>query len=141
MLAEELHLLSQAKKLTLFAAGTAAQKYMDKIADEQEVMAALADMITEVFAMESALLRAQKIGAAGKGSAAIPIAMAKIYTAHAFDIIERSARKVIAAVAEGDMLRTQTAILRRLVKHDPVDTVTLRRQVAQHVIKAGKYTI
>ena len=142
-LAEELHLLSHAKKLTLFAAGAAAQRYMDKIADEQEVMAALADMITEVFATESALLRAQKVGA-GKGTAStkeIPVAMAKIYTAHAFDIIERSARKVIAAVAEGDMRRTQMAILRRLSKHDPADTITLRRQVAQHVIKAGRYTI
>ncbi len=145
-LAEDLHLLAQAKKLTLFAAGAAAQRYMDKIADEQEVMAALADMITQVFAAESALLRAQKIVAsgkdAGKGSAAtVPVAMARIYTARAFDIIERSARKVIAAVAEGDNLRTQTAILRRLAKHDPVDTIALRRQVAQHVIQAGKYTI
>ena len=117
---------------------------MDKIADEQEVMAALADMITEVFAAESALLRAGKILAAGKGSGSskdIPVAMARIYTAHAFDIIERSARKVIAAAAEGDMLRTQLAILRRLAKHDPADTIQLRRQVAQHVIKAGKYAI
>ncbi len=141
-LAEELYLLSQAKKLTLFAAGTAAQRYMDKIADEQEVMAALADQITEVFAMESALLRAQKIAMEGKtGAATIPVAMARIYAAHAFEIIERSAKKVIAAVAEGDMLRTQTAILRRLAKHDPVDTIALRRQVAQHVIKAGKYAL
>jgi len=141
-LAEEIHLLAQAKKLTLFAAGTAAQRYMDRIADEQEVMAALADSITEVFAMESAILRARKIseGKASGSSKEIPVAMAKIYTAHAFDIIERSSKKVIAAVAEGDNLRTQTAILRRLSKHDPVDTIALRRQVAQHLVKAGKYT-
>ena len=146
-LAEEHHRLSQAKKLTLFTAGTAAQRYMDKIADEQEVMAALADQITEVFAMESAILRAQKI-AAGKGSASIqngapsiPVAMARIYAQHAFDIIERASKKVIAAVAEGDNLRTQIAILRRLSKHDPVDTIALRRQVAQHIVKAGKYTL
>ncbi len=152
-LADEIHHLGQAKKLTLFAAGAAAQRYMDKIADEQEVMAALADQITEVFAMESALLRAQKIvetgKRAGKGSApsasnsasTIPVAMARLYAAHAFDIIERSARKVIAAVAEGDNRRTQTAILRRLAKHDATDTIALRRQVAQHMVKAGKYTI
>jgi len=141
-LAEEQQLLASAKKLTLFAAGAAAQRYMDKIADEQEVMAALADSITEVFAMESAILRARKISE-GKGSSTskeIPAAMARIYSQHAFDIIERSARKVIAAVAEGDNLRTQTAILRRLSKHDPVDTIALRRQVAQHLVKAGKYT-
>ena len=147
-LAEEQQLLAQAKKLTLFAAGAAAQRYMDKIADEQEVMAALADSITEVFAMESAILRARKIAERkGSGSSAsnttpsIPVAMARIYAAHAFDTIERSSKKVIAAVAEGDNLRTQLAILRRLSKHDPVDTIALRRQVAGHVVKAGKYTL
>ncbi len=139
-LAAEFDLLASAKKLTLFAAGSAAQRYMEKIADEQEVMAALADQIAEVFAMESAVLRAQKIVDAGKASA-IPVAMARIYTEHAFEIIERSARKVIAAVAEGDIARTQFAILRRLAKHDPADTIRLRREVAQHTIQAGRYSL
>ncbi|MCU1222677.1 MAG: acyl-CoA dehydrogenase protein [Edaphobacter sp.] len=139
LLADEFHLLASAKKLTLFAAGAATQKYMAKIADEQEVMGAIADMIIEVFAMESAILRAEKM--AGKGSANIPVAMARIYAADALDKIELSARKIIAAVAEGDMLRTQLTILRRLAKHDSADTIALRRQVAQHVIKAGKYAI
>ncbi len=66
-LAAEYELLAQAKKLTLFAAGSATQKYMTKLADEQEVMGAIADMIIEVFAMESAILRAEKMSA-GKGS-------------------------------------------------------------------------
>jgi alkylation response protein AidB-like acyl-CoA dehydrogenase len=139
-LADEQNLLANAKKLTLFAAGAATQKYMAKIADEQEVMGAIADMIIEVFAMESAILRAEKIAGHG-GSAAIPVAMAKIYAAKAMDAIELSARKVIAAVAEGDMLRTQLTILRRLSKHDTVDTISLRRQIAQHLVKAGKYAI
>ncbi len=72
---------------------------------------------------------------------AIPVAMARIYAAEAIETIERSARKVIAAVAEGDMARTQFAILRRLAKHDPADTITLRRQVAAHVLSAGKYAL
>ncbi|MCU1319388.1 MAG: acyl-CoA dehydrogenase protein, partial [Edaphobacter sp.] len=139
LLADEFHLLASAKKLTLFAAGAATQKYMAKIADEQEVMGAIADMIIEVFAMESAILRAEKM--AGKGSSEIPVVMARIYAADALDKIELSARKIIAAVAEGDMLRTQLTILRRLAKHDSADTIALRRQVAQHVIKAGKYAI
>jgi alkylation response protein AidB-like acyl-CoA dehydrogenase len=144
-LAEEFGLLDQAKKLTLFAAGSATQKYMAKLADEQEVMGAIADMIIEVFAMESTILRAEKMtgaGASGKGSGSgIPVAMARIYTAGSFDKIELAARKVIAAVAEGDMLRTQLTILRRLSKHDGVDVIALRRQVAQYVIKAGKYAL
>ena len=67
--------------------------------------------------------------------------MARIYAAVAMEKIELAARKVIATVAEGDMLRTQLAILRRLAKHDPADTIALRRQVAQHVIRAGKYAL
>ena len=137
-LAAEFDLLANAKKLTLFAAGAATQKYMMKIADEQEVMAALADMITEVFTMESAILRAEKIAAKGAGSP-ICVPLAKLYAAKAMDTIELAARKVIGAVAEGDALRTQMTILRRLAKHDPADTVSLRREVAVHVVKAGKY--
>jgi butyryl-CoA dehydrogenase len=55
--------------------------------------------------------------------------------------VERSARKVIAAVAEGDMLRTQMAIVRRLAKHDPTDTIATGRQIARHVVEAGRYTL
>ena len=141
-LAEEHNLLANAKKLTLFAAGAATQKYMQQIADEQEVMGAISDMIIEVFAMESGILRAEKIRTAqGDDAAAIPVAMARIYSDKAMSVIELSARKVIAAVAEGDMLRTQMTILRRLAKHDPADTVSLRRQVARHVLQAGKYSL
>jgi len=141
-LADEQDLLANAKKLTLFVAGAATQRYMTKIADEQEVMGAIADMIIEVFAMESAILRAEKI-VAGQGSeaSAIPVAMARIYADKAMSTIELSARKVIAAVAEGDMLRTQLTILRRLAKHDLADTISLRRQVARHVIHAGRYSL
>ncbi len=141
-LADEQSLLANAKKLTLFAAGAATQRYMQQIADEQEVMGAIADMIIEVFAMESAILRAEKIAAAqGAEAAVLPIAMARIYADKAMSTIELSARKVISAAAEGDMLRTQLTILRRLAKHDPADTIALRRQVAKAVIQAGKYSL
>ena len=139
-LSAELNLLAQAKKLTLFAAGAATQKYMAKLADEQEVMGAIADMIIEVFAMESTLLRALKIST-GKSSSEIPVAMARIYASGAFEKIELAARRIISAVAEGDMLRTQLTILRRLSKHDGTDTISLRRLVARHVIQAGKYAL
>ncbi|GGA59268.1 acyl-CoA dehydrogenase [Edaphobacter acidisoli] len=143
-LADELALLANAKKLTLFAAGAATQKYMQKLADEQEIMGALADMIIQVYAMESAIVRAEKIsgktGAAGNAPA-IPVALARIYADKAMSVIELAARKVLAAVAEGDTLRTQLAILRRLAKHDPADTISLRRQVAKHVVQAGKYAL
>lgn len=139
-LAAEYDLLAAAKKLTLFTAGAAVQKYMMTLADQQEVMGALADMIINVYTMESAILRADKVAAPGKPSE-IPVAMARIHTATAFEKLETSARTVIAAIAEGDMARTQFAILRRLGKHDPADTIALRRTVAQHVIQAGKYVL
>jgi butyryl-CoA dehydrogenase len=112
---------------------------MQALPDQQEVMGAIADMIIEVFAMESAILRAEKI--ATKGSAEISVAMARIYASVAMEKIELAARKIVATVAEGDMLRTQLAILRRLARHDPADTILLRRQVAQHLIRAGKYAL
>jgi butyryl-CoA dehydrogenase len=138
-LSEAYALIENAKKLTLFAAGAATQKYMQQLTDQQEVMAAIADMIIEVYAMESGVLRADKI--AGKGSAETAVAMARIYAEVAMDRIELAARRIIAAVAEGDMLRTQLTILRRLAKHDPADTITLRRHVADSMLRVGKYAI
>jgi len=141
-LAEERKLVSQAKKLGLFAAGSATQKYMQAIQDQQEIMGAIADMTMETYAMESAVLRAQKIAEAnGEAVAALPIAMTRVYLTQAMEKIESAARKVIAAVAEGDMLRTQMAILRRLAKHEPFNTIELRQQIAERVIERGKYTL
>jgi alkylation response protein AidB-like acyl-CoA dehydrogenase len=141
-LAEERKLVAQAKKLGLFAAGAATQKYMQTMQDQQEIMGAIADMTIEAYAMETAVLRAQKIvEVKGEAAAQLPIAMARVYLAQAFEKVESSARKIIAAVAEGDMLRTQLAILRRLGKYEPFNTIELRQQVAQRMIERGKYTL
>src|ERR1700685_3478945 len=141
-LPEERKLVGQAKKLGLFAAGAATQKYMQAIQDQQEIMGAIADMTIETYAMESPVLRAQKIAETkGEAAAAIPIAMTRVYLSQAMEKVEAAARKVIAAVADGDMLRTQMAILRRLAKHEPFNTIELRQQIAQTVIERGKYTI
>jgi alkylation response protein AidB-like acyl-CoA dehydrogenase len=141
-LSAEYHLLANLKKLALFAAGAASQKYMMGLADEQEVMGALADCIMEVFALESCILRAEKlIAARGEGAAKQAIAITRFYAAKAAQTVELSARKVIATVAEGDMLRTQMAILRRLSKHEPADTIGLGRQIAKHVLAAGRYSL
>ena len=140
-LAAERDLLAAAKKLTLFVAGAATQKYMQKIADEQEVMGAIADMVMAVFTLEGVVLRTEKMLAKGSAATAVPVAMTRVYAAEAMEVLERSARKVIAAVAEGDMARTQFAILRRLVKHDPADTIALRKVVAAHFIEAGRFVV
>jgi len=141
-LADERRLVAQAKKLGLFAAGSATQKYMQAIQDQQEIMGAIADMTIETYAMESAVLRAQKIAQAkGEAAASLPIAMTRVYLSQAMEKVESAARKVIAAVADGDMLRTQLAILRRLAKYEPFNTIELRQQIAQKVIERGKFTL
>jgi butyryl-CoA dehydrogenase len=141
-LPEERKLVKSAKKLGLFVAGAATQKYMQTIQDQQEVMGAIADMVIETYAMESAVLRAQKIAESrGENAASLPIAMTRVYLSQAMDKIEAAAKKVIAAVADGDMLRTQLAILRRLAKHEPFNTIELRQQIAQKMIERGKYTL
>ncbi len=137
---QERKLIGGAKKLALFAAGSASQKYMQAIQDQQEIMGAIADMVIETYAMESALLRAQKL-AARNGNADLAIAMARVYLSGAMEKIESNARRVVAAVAEGDMLRSQIAIVRRLAKHEPFNTIALREQIAQRIIEAGKYVI
>jgi len=141
-LAEERKLVAQAKKLGLLVAGAATQKYMQAIQDQQEIMGAIADIVIETYAMESAVLRAQKIAEnRGENAAALPIAMTRVYLSQAMEKIEAAARKIIAAVADGDMLRTQLAILRRLAKYEPFNTIELRQQIAQKVIERGKYTL
>jgi alkylation response protein AidB-like acyl-CoA dehydrogenase len=141
-LAEERKLVDQAKKLGLFAAGAATQKYMQAIQEQQEIMGAIADMTIETYAMESAVLRAQKIvETKGERAASLPVAMTRVYLSGAIDKVEAAAKKVIAAVADGDMLRTQLAILRRLAKHEPFNTIELRQQIAQKMIERGKYVI
>jgi len=141
-LAEERKLVTQAKKLGLFAAGAATQKYLQAIQDQQEIMGAIADMTIETYAMESAVLRAQKlVESSGEKSAALAIAMTRVYLTTAMEKVDAAAKKVIAAVAEGDMLRTQLAILRRLAKYEPFNTVELRQQIAQRTIEVGKYAL
>src|SRR6266705_7039129 len=140
VLVEEQKLVASAKKLGLFAAGAATQKYMQQIDQQQEIMGAIADMVIEIYAMESAVLRTMKIaGTQGEAVAALPIAMTRVYLSQAMDKIESAARKIIAAVADGDALRTQLAILRRLGKHDPYNTIGLRQEIAQAIVDRGSY--
>src|SRR5882757_7622873 len=141
-LSEERKLIANAKKLGLFVAGAATQKYMQAIQEQQEVMGAIADMTIEISAMESAVLRSQKIAEQkGELAAALPVAMTRVYMTQALEKIEAAAKKVIANVADGDTLRTQMAILRRLAKHEPFNTIALRQQIAGKTIEAGKYRL
>ncbi|MGC2404573.1 MAG: acyl-CoA dehydrogenase family protein [Acidobacteriaceae bacterium] len=137
---EEARLLAGAKKLALFTAGAASQKYMNALADQQEVMADLADIIIQVYALESALLRARKLLARKLPLAESAVWMVRLYAAKAVDIVELAGRRIIAAVAEGDMLRVQLGIARRLLKHIPQDVYAGSRKIATHLVEKGVWT-
>jgi alkylation response protein AidB-like acyl-CoA dehydrogenase len=137
-LAAEFDLLAAAKKTFLFAAGCATQRFAAKLGDEQEVMAALADMIAQIYVLESTVLRASKIGSVTTG---VSVALARLYAARSFEVVELAARRVIAASGKGDGLRTQMTILRRLTKHEPADTVALGREIAGHMVRTGRYAV
>jgi butyryl-CoA dehydrogenase len=88
------------------------------------------------------VLRAQKmVEQKGEAAATLAIAMTRVYLTQAMEKVEAAAKKVIADVAEGDMLRTQLAILRRLAKYEPFNSIALRQQIAQKTIEAGKYQL
>ena len=140
-LARESELLAALKKIALFAAGVASQRFMAALQEQQEVMADLADIITQVFALESALLRARKLGRSGKHSAKVAADMTGLLADESVAMAEQAAKRVLAACGEGDMLRTQLAILRRLARFTPADSVGLSRAVARECIQAGKYPL
>jgi len=140
-LARESELLAALKKIALFAAGVASQRFMAALQEQQEVMADLADVITQVFALESALLRARKLGRSGKHSAKVAADMTGLLADESVAMAEQAAKRVLAACGEGDMLRTQLAILRRLARFTPADSVGLSRAVARECIQAGKYPL
>jgi alkylation response protein AidB-like acyl-CoA dehydrogenase len=139
-LAAEASMLRGAKKVALMSLGTAAQKFGQELAEQQEVLAHFADVALEVYALESALLRARKLqGAEGDAAATLAAAAVRCYAQDAMDQVEVSARHLLAAVEEGDTLRTYLAALRRLTKREAVNTVALRRQIAAACLEKGGY--
>jgi alkylation response protein AidB-like acyl-CoA dehydrogenase len=137
--AEEEKSVEQAKKIFLMASGTAMQKFREKLADEQEVMASLANIVMDVYGMESCLRRAQKASAAKSSAAGLMGDATRAFIYDAMDRIEKDARIALAACADGDTLTTQLAVLRRFAKHSPVNTIATRRRVADAVLAQDKY--
>ena len=140
MLAEEARVVANAKKMFLQAAGGAVQKFREKLADEQELVAALANVVMEVYAMESCLLRAQKAASAkGEAASKTMIDAARVFISDAMERVEHEAKRAIASVHEGDMLTTQMAVLKRFGKRPALDTIALRRSVAAAVQSQDRY--
>jgi hypothetical protein len=133
-------MVEMSKKIALLVAGAAVQKYMMELAEEQEILGSISDIVIEVFAMESALLRAMKsMEKFGDEKSQIQKAMVKVYVNDAFGRVEGFSKQALSAIAEGDTLRTQLSVLKKLTRFTPVNTVMLRREIANAVIKVGRY--
>jgi len=140
LLAVEQKLTTNAKKVALMTLGTAAQKYMMKLADQQEILMGIADIIMDIYAMETAILRALKLVASqGENAAARYLDMTRVFCNDAVQRIETRAKNTLAGMAEGDELRTLLAALRRFTKLQPINTVAARQRIAGDLIAANRW--
>ena len=136
---EEARLVQSAKKIALFTIGIAYQKYGAELEKQQEIVMNISDIVMEVFAMESSLLRSRKLAASGKGTNAAD--MCAVFLREAMDRVEVSARNVIGACSAGHALRENMATLRGFATYDPLDGVALRRNIAGRLLAAARYTV
>jgi alkylation response protein AidB-like acyl-CoA dehydrogenase len=126
-------LVKNAKKVALLCLGVAYQRYLTELESQQEILAGLCDITMQAFAMESVQLRSRKHNVAPK--------MTAVFLQEAMEEVERQARTVLAACAEGDDLRVQLAALKRLTKFEPVNTIALRQEIAQRLLAAQRYVL
>jgi alkylation response protein AidB-like acyl-CoA dehydrogenase len=154
-LAVEAHLVEGARKAVLLVAGSAVERYKKALSEEQEIMGALANMVIEVYAMESGLLRALKDLGRGDGSlnsgpnrgrnsgrngeCGVACDVAQIAVHEGIDRLEIEARRALARIEEGDTLRVQLSVLRRFLKRSPVDVIELKRRVAERAVRLERY--
>ncbi len=140
VLENERRMVSMTKKIGLIAAGAATQKYMEKLADQQEIVALIADIVIQVFAMESVLLRTlKKMQKDGKEKSKIHIAATRVYINDVFPKTDLMARQIFAAISEGEELKTQLMALKKLARYTPINCIDLRREIADSVIPTASY--
>ena len=139
---QERHLLKNAKKIVLLGAGLAAQKYMQKLENEQEILANLADMAADVFNMEAAILRTEKaIAKDGEAKSNQKLLYTQVHTQEAFNRIEADAKEILIAVEEGDNLRMMLSSLRKLTRHTPINVIAKKREIAKAIIDKESYVL
>jgi len=136
---EEARLVRSAKKIALFMIGIAYHKYGSELEKQQETVMNISDIVMEVFAMESSLLRSRRLAASGKGANAAD--MCAVFLREAMDRVEVSARNVIGACSAGHALRENMATLSGFANYDPLDGVALRRNIAGRLLAAARYTV
>jgi alkylation response protein AidB-like acyl-CoA dehydrogenase len=136
---EDARLVENAKKIALLALGVAYQKFGLALEEQQEVLAAITDISMNAFAMESVYLRTQKLAGLHKGEIAADACA--VFLREGMEIVESSARNMLAASSEGDSLRTNLAVLKRFAKFEPVNAIAARRRIAERLLAAGRYLV
>jgi alkylation response protein AidB-like acyl-CoA dehydrogenase len=139
LLGDEQLAIKSFKKACLLVLGLAMQTYREKIADQQEVLMHLADMIIDTFSADSSVLRALSVSAGKRPRAELQVVAARVFVSDAAMRIDASARQALAAMTEGDMLRTSVSALKRLFKQLPVNTAAMRRRLADEAVARGGY--
>ena len=140
LLSAEKKAINNAKKAILMVAGSAVQKLMQKLKDEQEVIMNVTDMLIEVFACESAYLRTMRLSKTKKGEELQPyIDMTKVYVNDAIEKINLFGKHAITAFTEGDELQMLLLGLKRFTKLEPINTIKLRRSIADKLIEANHF--
>jgi alkylation response protein AidB-like acyl-CoA dehydrogenase len=140
-LAKEKKALAQAKKAILMVAGAAVQKFMMDFEKEQEIMMNLADMLIDLYAAESTILRVEKLRSIKPESSNLFENIAKCFMSDALERINLSGKHAVTAFAEGDELRMMLLGLKRYTKYEPINTTAVRREVANFIIEAGGYNL
>ncbi|KIL79447.1 acyl-CoA dehydrogenase family protein [Bacillus badius] len=141
-LEQEKYLVKNAKKIGLLAAGLAVQKYGKALEKEQEVLANIADIVNNLYAMESVVLRTEKaIAKAGEEKAKQKLLYTQIFCQEAFNQIEADAKETLIAVEEGDTLRMMMSVLRKLTRYTPINVIAKKREAADRLIAAEKYIV
>jgi len=141
VLDEEMRVVAAFKKVALMVLGTAMQTYGEKLTDEQEVVSFAADILIDIYAAESAVLRAREVSSSREPTADLHVKAARVFVNDAAQRVESAAKSALAAMAEGDTLRTLLAALRRVLKPSPVNTVAMRRALADAVVARGGYIV
>jgi alkylation response protein AidB-like acyl-CoA dehydrogenase len=141
VLDEEMRAVGAFKKVALMVVGTAMQTYGEKLTDEQEVVSYAADILIDIYAAESAVLRARASSSSGHPLGDLHVQAARVFANDAAQRVDAAARSALAAMAEGDTLRTLLAALRRILKTSPVNTVAMRRALADAVVARGGYIV
>lgn len=141
-LAQEKYLVQNAKKIGLLAAGLAAQRYGTKLETEQEVLVNIADIVNNLFAMESAVLRTEKaIQRDGIEKANQKLLYTQIFCQEAFESIEKDAKETLIAAVDGDNLRMMLSALRKLTRSTPYNVITKKREASVKLIDAEKFVV